>query len=75
MINFYNVPLSQGLSHRHYTEISYHQTEIAHVKHLTVYKLVHTWKENITDSVLRSGRLLQHSLCEVWLFTSENISC
>jgi len=47
------------------TEILYHQTEIAHVKHLTVYKLVHTWKENITNSVLQSGRLLQHSLCEI----------
>lgn len=40
------------------TEISLsHQTEIAHVKHLTVYKLVHTSKENITNCVLRSGIL------------------
>ena len=38
MINFVNVPLSQA-NYKAISEILYHQTEIAHLRHLTVHKI------------------------------------
>jgi len=54
------------LNYKAITEILYRQTVLS----LTVYKSVHTSKENITNSILRTcalfyERLLLHSLCQL----------